>query len=50
MTRSERAIALEWLEAALIVNALEGGTDGGDKETMQYKAISSNRYLDALFL
>ncbi|KAG3080454.1 hypothetical protein PI124_g18351 [Phytophthora idaei] len=43
MTHSERAIALEWLEAAVIVYELEGDTDGGDEEAMLYKTISSNR-------
>ncbi|KAE8962198.1 hypothetical protein PR003_g30528 [Phytophthora rubi] len=44
MTRSERAIALEWLEAAMVVNEVAGGAEG-DEEAMLHKAISNNRYL-----
>ncbi|KAE9030187.1 hypothetical protein PF011_g743, partial [Phytophthora fragariae] len=44
MTRSERAIALEWLEAAMVVNEVAGGAEG-DEEAMLHKAIRNNRYL-----
>ncbi|KAF4141143.1 hypothetical protein GN958_ATG09661 [Phytophthora infestans] len=46
MTRSERATTLEWLEAVMIANELQGDTDGCDEEVMVYKAVSGNRYLE----